>query len=147
MFQGSESLMVVTSLVIAMRGNHLTVHPHGRNLTAIWETLHEHFWPSVLGNFRMSGSRWAITSSWLPGSLRSFLYSISVYYCHLFLISSVSFRSIPFLSFIVPIFAWNDPLISLIFLKRSLAFPIVLFSSISLQWSPRKSFLSLLAIL
>ena len=35
----------------------------------------------------------------------------------------------------------------LIFLKRSLVFPILLFSSISLHWSPRKAFLSLLAIL
>ena len=35
----------------------------------------------------------------------------------------------------------------LIFLKRSLVFPILLFSSISLQWSLRKAFLSLLAIL
>ena len=31
-----------------------------------------------------------------------------------------SVRSIPFLSFIVPIFAWNVPLVSLIFLKKSL---------------------------
>ena len=34
------------------------------------------------------------------------------------LISSASVRSIPFLSFIKPIFAWNVPLVSLIFLKR-----------------------------
>ena len=54
---------------------------------------------------RMSGSRWAITPSWLSGSWRSFVYSSSVYSCHLFLISSASVRSIPFLSFIVPIFA------------------------------------------
>ena len=52
-----------------------------------------------------------------------------------------------FLSFIVPIFAWNVPLVSLIFLKRSLVFPILLFSSISLHWSLKKTFLSLLAIL
>jgi len=58
-----------------------------------------------------------------------------------------SIRSIPFLSFIEPIFAWNFPLISLIFLKRSLVFSILLFSSISLHWSLRKAFLSLLAIL
>ena len=31
--------------------------------------------------------------------------------------------------------------------KRALVFPILLFSSISLHWSPRKAFLSLLAIL
>ena len=46
-----------------------------------------------------------------------------------------------------PIFAWNVPLVSLIFLKGSLVFPILLFSSISLHWSLRKAFLSLLAIL
>ena len=86
---------------------------------------------------RMSGSRWVITPSWLSGSLRSFLYS-SVYSCHLFLISSASVRSVQFLSFIVPIFAWNIPLVSLIFLKRSPVFTILLFSSISLHWSLRK---------
>ena len=47
----------------------------------------------------------------------------------------------------MPIFAWNVPLVSLIFLKTSLVFPILLFSSISLHWSLRKSFLSVLAIL
>ena len=36
---------------------------------------------------RMSGSRWVITLSWLSGSWRSFLSSLSVYSCHL-LISS-----------------------------------------------------------
>ena len=96
---------------------------------------------------RMSGSRWVITVSWLSGSFRSFLHSSSVYSCHLFLISSASVRSIQFLSFIVPIFAWNVPLVSLIFLKRDLVFPILLLSSISLHWSLRKAFLSLLAIL
>ena len=95
---------------------------------------------------RMSGSRWVITPSWLSGSWRSVLYSSSVYSCHLFLISSASVRSIPFLSFIEPIFAWNVPSVSLIFL-RSLVFPVLLFSSISLHWSLRKAFLSLLAIL
>ena len=96
---------------------------------------------------RMSGSRWVITPSWLSWSWRSFLYSSSMYSCHLFLISSASVRSIPFLSFIVPIFAWKVPLVCLSFLKRFLVFPIVLFSSISLHWSLRKTFFSLLAIL
>ena len=32
-------------------------------------------------------------------------------------------------------------------MKRALFFPIVLFSSVSLHWSPRKAFLSLLALL
>jgi len=96
---------------------------------------------------RISGSRWVITPSWLSGSWKSFLYSSSVYSCHFFLISSASVRSIPFLSFIVPNFAWNVPLVSLTFLKRSLVFPTLLISSISLHWSLRKAFLSLLAIL
>ena len=39
---------------------------------------------------RMSGSRSVITPSWLSGIWRSFLYSSSVYSCHLFLISSAS---------------------------------------------------------
>jgi len=78
---------------------------------------------------RMSGSTSVITPLWLSGSWRSFLYSSSVYSCHLFLTFSASVRSIPFLSFTEPIFALNVPLVSLIFLKRSLVFPILLFSS------------------
>ena len=65
---------------------------------------------------RMSSFRWVITPSWLSGSWRSFLYS-SMYSYHLFLIPSASVKSSPFLSFIEPIFAWNVPLVSLIFLK------------------------------
>ena len=101
----------------------------------------------LISHSRMSGSRWVITPSWLSGSWRSFFYRSSVYSCHLFLISSASVRSLPFLSFIEPIFAWNVPLVSLIFLNRSLVFPILLFSSISLHCLLRKAFLSLLAIL
>ena len=98
---------------------------------------------------KISGARWVImiTPSWLSGSLGSFLYSSSVYYCHLFLISSAFVRLILFLSIIVPIFAKNVPLVFLIFLRRSRVFPILLFSSISLYWLLRKAFLSLLAIL
>ena len=95
---------------------------------------------------KMFGSRRMITPPWLSESLRSFLYS-PMYYCHLFLISSAFVRSILFLSFIVPIFAWTVPLLSLIFLKRSLVFPILLFSSISLHCLLRNAFLSLLTIL
>ena len=88
---------------------------------------------------RMSGSRWVITPSWLSGWSRSS--------CYLFLISSASVSFLPFLSFIEPIFAWNVPLVSLIFLKRSLVFHVLLFSSISLHWSRGNAFLSLLDIL
>ena len=46
----------------------------------------------------------------------------------------------------MPIFAWNVPFVSLIFLKRSLVFSILFFSSISLHWSLRKVFSPLLAV-
>ena len=46
---------------------------------------------------RMSGSRWVITPSCLSRSWRSFLYSSSIYPCHLFLIFFASVCSIPFL--------------------------------------------------
>ena len=90
-------------------------------------------------------SRWGITPLWLSRSLRPFLYS-SVYSCYLLIISSVFIRSFPFLSFIRPILAWNVPLILSVFLNRSLVFPVLWFSSISLHCSLRKAFLSLLAI-
>ena len=96
---------------------------------------------------RMSGCRWVITPSWLSQSLRSFLYSSSVYSCHLFLISSASVRSLPLLSFIVPILHEVSPWDLWFSWKRSLVFPILLFSSLSLHWSLRKAFFSLLAVL
>ena len=76
--------------------------------------------------------------------MKIFLYNSSVYSYHLFLISSASIKSIPFLSFIVPIFAWNVALVSLIFLKRSLVFPVLLFSSMCTDRWGRLSYLSLL---
>ena len=123
--------------------NNPTVIP-SRPLALFLVMLSKAHW---ISHSRMSGSRSVITPSWLSGSWRSFLYSYSVFSCHLFLISSASVRAIPFLSFIEHNLAWNVPLISLIFLKRSLVFPILLFYSISLHWSLRKAFLSLLAIL
>ena len=95
---------------------------------------------------RMYGSVWWVTIM-VIWAIKLLFNSSSVYSCHLFLISSASVRSIPFLCFIEPIFAWNVPLGSLIFLKRSLVFPVLLFSSISLHWLLRKASLSLLAIL
>ena len=70
----------------------------------------------------------------------------SVYSYHL-LISSAPVMPLPFLSFILPILAWNIPLISLIFLKRSLVYPITLLSYISLHCSLKKPFLPFLVIL
>ena len=94
----------------------------------------------------MSGSLWVITPSWLSGSWKSFLHSSSVHSCHLFLISSASVRSIPFLFYIVPIFAWNIPLVSnfleeISSLSHSVVFPYF-FTLIT-----EKALLSLLAIL
>ena len=82
--------------------------------------------------------------SWLFWSLRPFLHSSSVHFCHLLLIS---FASVWFLPFIGQISAWNIPLVSPIFLKRSLVIPILLFSSISLDCSLKNAFLFLQAIL
>ena len=95
---------------------------------------------------RIFASRWVITPSWLAESLRSFLYN-SLHSLSPLLNISASVRSIPFLYFFVPVFAWNVSLVSLILLKRSLVLPILLFFSISLHCSLRKAFFSLLAIL
>ena len=82
----------------------------------------------------MSASRRVITPWWLSGSWKPFLYRSSVYSCLLFLESSASVRSILFLTFIVPILACSVPLLSLIFLKRPLVFPIPLFSPKYFGW-------------
>ena len=70
----------------------------------------------------------------------------SVYSCH-FLVSPASVRSLLFLSFIGSIFARNVPLVSPVSLRRSQVFLILLFSSLSLHYSLKKAFVSLLAIL
>ena len=94
---------------------------------------------------RMSGSRWVITLLRLSRSVRHFLHSSPGYSCYLFLVSSASVRSLLFLSFIMPILAWNVPLISPVFLKRSLVFPIVSFSLfLCIDYLRRPSHLSLL---
>ena len=92
---------------------------------------------------RMVGSKWVITSSWLFGSWRSFLYHFSVYSCHL-LISSASIRSIPFLSFTVPIFAWCVSLVSLTWGDLK-SFPFYCFPLfLCIDYWERLSFLSML---
>ena len=68
--------------------------------------------------------------------------------CHLFLISSAPVRSLPFLSFIVSVLAWNVCSLDISsFLEELSIFFILLFSSISLHSSLNKTFLSLLAVL
>ena len=88
---------------------------------------------------RMSSSGWVTTPSWLSRSLRPFLYSSSVYSCHLFLIFLLLLGPFHFCPLYLLILAWNVPLISPVFLKRSLVFPILLFSSVA--------FFSLLAVI
>ena len=72
---------------------------------------------------------WHIECSTYLGCIKIFLYRFSVYSCYFFIVFSASVRSIFFLSFIVPIFAWCVPLVSIMFLKRSLVFWILLFYS------------------
>ena len=94
---------------------------------------------------RISGFRWVITPLWWSGSWIYFMCSSSVYSCHLFLISSASVRSRPFLSFICPslheMFPWH-----LWFSGRDLqSFPFYYFPLLvcSDHWG-RISYLSLL---
>ena len=96
---------------------------------------------------RKFGSGWVTRPLWLSRSLRFFWYSFSVYSFHRFFISSSSIRTLPFLSFIVPIFGWNIPSIFSIFLKDLFLKDLHWFSSISLRYSLKKAFLSLLVIL
>ena len=95
---------------------------------------------------RMSGSRWVTTTLWLSGLWRSFLYS-SVYSCQLFLISSASFRYTISILYCAHLCRKYSFAISNFLETISIVFPILLFSSIYLHWSLRKTFLSLLAIL
>ena len=67
---------------------------------------------------------------WLSRLLRLYLDS-SVYSCHLLFISSASIWSLPFLSFMEPILAWNIPLIAPVFLKRSFyCFPLFIYKGL-----------------
>ena len=88
----------------------------------------------------MSDSRWVITPSRLTGSLRSFLYSSSVYSCHLLLLSSASVISVLYCAHLCNLKFCILGISN--FLEEFTVFPILLFSSISLPWSLRKAFLS-----
>ena len=79
---------------------------------------------------KMTGSRWVITIV--------IIWVVKIFFVQFFCVFLppllnifCSVRSIPFLSIIMSVFEWNIPLVSLIFLKRSLVFPSLLFSSIS----------------
>ena len=95
---------------------------------------------------RMSGSRWVITPCGYLGYEDLFCTVLLRDSCHLFLISSASVRSISVLY--CAHLCMKCSLCNSNFLEEiSVVFPILLFSSISLHWSLRKAFLSLLAIL
>ena len=89
---------------------------------------------------RMSGSRSMTTSWWLSRSLRAFLNS-SVYSWHLFLASLLLLDAYFFFYCANP--CMKCSLVSPIFLKRSVVFPILLSFSTSLHCS-LKTFSSLL---
>ena len=76
---------------------------------------------------KISGSRWVTTPSWLSRSLRLLFSTVFLCSFHLLLNSSASVMSLPFMSCIISILAWNIPLIFSIFLKRSLVFPFYCF--------------------
>ena len=98
----------------------------------------------LTSHYRMSGSEVSDHTLMVIGSLRPLLYSSSVYFWHLFLMSSASVRHFPFLSFMVPILAQNVPLTSPIFLQRSLVFPTLTFPLFLCTVHLRPSYLSLL---
>ena len=94
---------------------------------------------------KIPGSKGVTTPSWLSRSLRPFSYSSSVWFVTPF--SSLLLLLGPFyLSFIVPILAWNAPLVSQISLNRSLGFPFLLFPSICTDHLGGLSYLSLLLL-
>ena len=84
---------------------------------------------------RMSDSRWVITARDYLGHEDVFCTVLLCILATSSYLSSASVRSIPFLSFIVPIFAWNVPLIISNFLEEisSLSHCIVFFYFFALK--------------
>ena len=95
---------------------------------------------------RISGPWWVITPSWLSGPLRSLLYISSMYSCHLseyllLLLGPYHFSPLLCSSLYEISLGISNFLEEISSLSHSIVF------SISLQWSLRKAFLLLLAIL
>ena len=95
---------------------------------------------------RISDCKWVITPSLLSGSLRSFLYSSSLFLP--LLLNIFCFCYVHTLSVLYCTYLWMKCSLGIShFLTRSPFFPILLFSCISLHCSLKKALLSLLAIL
>ena len=129
----------LTSLISpAMAGGFFTISTTWKPLLALFIVLLPE--AHLTSHCRMLNSRWVTTPSWLSRSFRHFLYSSSVYSCHLFLISFASARSLLFLSF-----TWNVPLGYLWFFWRGLwSFSFYYLTLFLFFFFLRPSYLSLL---
>ena len=101
----------------------------------------------LISHSRMSGYRWMITPSWFSGSWRCFF----VYFFCVFLPSLINTFYVCYVHTIsvlyCAIFEWNIPLVSLIFLKRSLVFPILFYPLfLCIDHRGRLSYVSLIFI-
>ena len=99
----------------------------------------------LASNSRMSESRWVITPWWFSGSLISFLYSSSVYSCHLLKYFLLLLCPYHFCSLLCPSLYEVFLGISKFFEEISSLSHSIVF--LSFHWSLRNAFLSLLAIL
>ena len=91
---------------------------------------------------RMSGSRRVNISLWISRPLRPFLYSSSIYSCHLFCFCYI--LTISVLCHVHPCTKCSLNISN--FLEEISSLPLLLFSSVSLHYSFKEAFLSLLVI-
>ena len=131
----TECNTLISSFRVLNSSNGIPPHPLALLTAVLPKAL-------LTSHYRISGSGWLTTQSWLSSSLTFFctilpcILSISSW-------SLLLLLGLYHLSFIVPIFEPNVPLIFLIFPKRSLVFPLQLFSPIFMHCSLKKACLSL----
>ena len=80
----------------------------------IWQAVKPEIWIQWLTTLSQTCGQWQMFKAHACVCILCLpkLFCSSTYSCHLFLISSASVRSLRFLSFTMPIFAWSVPLIS-----------------------------------